>query len=61
MATPKTYGTFIKTNDRNEAIERTAYSPSEAVNLRFDGWVEKPAATSGTGQKPAASTSNTKP
>lgn len=37
MAQQETYGTFTKKGED----DRVAYSPGDAVALRFNGWVEK--------------------
>jgi hypothetical protein len=37
--------TFTRTTD-GKSEHRLAHTPAEAVKLRFDGWVEKPAKTS---------------
>lgn len=35
----KTYGEFVKFKpDTEEELRRTAYTPGEAVQFRFDGW-----------------------
>ncbi len=40
MASKKTYGTFTRVVD-GETIRRTAYSPADAVQARYDGWTEE--------------------
>lgn len=64
---PKTYGTFTRTG--MTGTTRTAYSPAEAVELRFNGWTEqvptepdpdpKPAKTGGDDAKPSAAKTTT--
>ncbi len=51
--------TFTRNDDAGNTRTRIAYTPAEAVKLRFDGWTEQAAnstnstKTSGTAEKPA--------
>ncbi len=48
--TPKTYGTF-----EMQGVRRTAYSPADRVQMRYDGWTELKSLDDATAAATAAS------
>ncbi len=50
--------TFTRTDDQGKPRTRIAYTPAEAVKLRFDGWTEggpaPKSSTAAAADKPAA-------
>ncbi len=56
MARRKTYGTFTR-----DGLRRVAFSPAEAVELRFNGWTEQPDAPRATVRAPGASPTSIPP
>ena len=53
---------FVRKDDAGKEIERVAYTPSDMVKLRFDGWTEKktPKKTAAEAKTPEAKSSDSK-
>lgn len=56
MTRRKTYGTFTR-----DGMRRVAFTPAEAVELRFNGWVEQADAPRATVRAPGAAPTSTPP
>jgi len=51
--------TFTRNDDGGKPRTRLAYTPAEAVKLRFDGWTEQPAGGSANSTKSSGTAEKT--